>query len=126
MKTVIIVLIILALFVGLSMWGEHFVSTSSARLSEKIEIMQKEVQENNIDTALELISAFNNEWQKIFSSWEAVISHEELEEIDISLARLKSYLQSQDLSSAKAELAVLHHLIKHLPDKTKLRFGTLF
>ena len=59
-------------------------------------------------------------------TWSTLIDHEEIDNIDMTFARLKAFLEAEDTSSALSEATMLIKSITHIPEREKLSLDNLF
>ncbi|AGL03075.1 DUF4363 family protein [Desulfoscipio gibsoniae] len=72
------------------------------------------------------IAKVENLWNEHKSWWAMVIDHQEIDNISMSLARIKHYISMQDRVMASSELAVLKQLLVHIPEKEKVNLENIF
>lgn len=61
-------------------------------------------------------------WHKIRKYWPVLIHHQEMDRIEESMSKIKSYLKHRESSDAEAELNNLIHYIQHIPEKEEFNF----
>lgn len=66
-----------------------------------------------------------NKWHKFRVYWPMLIHHQEIDRIEESMSKLKSYLKNEKLSDAGAELNNLIHYIKHIPEKERFNLQNI-
>ncbi len=64
-------------------------------------------------------------WKKHNSWWAIVIDHQEIDNINMALARTKQYIKMQDRAMASGELAVLKQMLEHIPEKEKVNLKNI-
>lgn len=65
-------------------------------------------------------------WHKHKGWWAMVIDHQEIDNIDMALARIKQYIKVRDRAMASGELAVLKQMLEHIPEKEKVNLKNIF
>ncbi len=125
-KIISSLIILTSLIVALSVYTQNLLYKESVKLNNTIEEIQDNVKDNRWDQASKGFKQVSNYWDSIKKTWSALIDHQEIENIDITLSRLKPLLETGDVSSALSEASVLHEYIKHIPEREKLSIDNLF
>lgn len=113
-------LVIISLFIVIILSG--ILSISYLKKScDKLETYVKEAStsvSNKQWTNAEIqLLDFEEQWKKTKYGWAMLLDHFEIDNIDDSFTKSKKYIESQDFSSALAELETLKHYIEHIPTK---------
>lgn len=66
------------------------------------------------------------EWTKTRRNWALYIDHQEIDQVEVRLARLKELIRYHDRSGAMAEHGEALMLIRHLPERERLTWRNLF
>lgn len=103
-----------------------YLERSAQELSMYLERVQEAVQRENWSQAEELFDAANSRWDQIQRPWAALISHGELDELQMTFGRIKQYITCQEKSLALAELEVARLLVEHIPEKEKPHWTNIF
>lgn len=113
-------LLLLLLFLLLSGVGTiYFLHWGAESLLEPAERMETLIKEGNWEAAETSYQEIKKEWSRLRITWPMLIHHQEMDRIDDSLSKLKSYLGSQDQKDSLAELYTLMRFIEHIPQKEK-------
>lgn len=126
MRTLIFTLILLIGIVGLSWYTLSYLDNSSQEMLTLINNLENNIKsESWSDTEIPLKDIVSR-WDKVEKSWTIVLDHRETDEIELTLARLKSFINSQEQGDALAELSALRFLLEHIPGKEKLLLRNIF
>ncbi|NLM03770.1 MAG: DUF4363 family protein [Clostridiales bacterium] len=117
MKVSIITLIILVLFFGGAIYGNIYINNSADQLTYEIEKLDESIDELNWDEAKIHMEGIMDNWQKIKKIWLTILEHEEVNNIDLLLGRLKRYVEIEESNDATSEIAALKLLIQHTTEK---------
>jgi hypothetical protein len=100
-----------------------------SRLEKKSKVMnlqlkqiQKAISTGNHQAALKKLDVFDETWNKTKKGWSLITDHREMDEIEMSLARLESLLKRKNPTLALEELSVMEHLVKHIPEKERFNW----
>lgn len=104
----------------------YFLDEGSRMLLEPAQRMEAAVKEGHWQAADTAFQEIKKDWAKLTSTWPMLVHHQEMDRIDDSLAKLKSYLGSQDSKDTLAELYTLIRFIRHIPQKEKFNLQNIF
>lgn len=125
MKTVVATLVIFALLIGFSTFSYYYIDNTTAFLASHTEKLEKSVQAKEWQKAQTDFSTLKSSWDRTSSKWTMLIDHMELDNINISMARLKSFMDTKQHPETMAELGELKLLLKHIPKKEALNIKNI-
>lgn len=120
MRTLIILTLILAAFLGLSTWGYYYIDGTARDMTGHINKSEQAAASNDWTTAQDEITQMFDKWQKTKSVWTLLVDHEEMDNIDTAVSRVKQALKTKDQVETRAGLAELKMFIEHIPEKEAL------
>lgn len=120
MRTLVILILILAALLGFSTWGYYHIENSARSLTRHIDKSEQAVAAGDWSTALREVSSMSSRWKKTKSVWTVFVDHEEMDKIDMTMARVRQVLKTKDRTESRAGLAELNLLIRHIPEKEGL------
>lgn len=126
MRTVTAMLSFLVATLALGWWSSHTLETSADKLYQEAKSIQRDLNQAQWSSAHSSVKELDKIWNTTRSQWMILVDHRELDSIETSLARLDSFITSQDLTLTKSELANLLLLIKHIPDKEAVNLRNIF
>ncbi len=112
--------VMIVLIVAFGLWTNHSLDKASQELTENIKQVTQEVQEDNWPEANKHIEELEQKWEKIGTWWPMVLDHQEIDNIEFALAKLKEYIATKDNVMSLAQLSELKLMILHLPEKEAL------
>ena len=153
-KELIIVIIIVIAIIILDTITHNYTKTNFAKINEQLEKI-KEISENidkiekgqesveNTDTQnnvenekdmnpekqqelQEKIKTMEEDWKTINNKTALYIEHEELEKANVSMVKLKSYIQLEEYTEAIPELENCKYILDHIRDKEAMQIINLF
>lgn len=108
-------------------WGNIcFLEKGADSLLEITERLEVSLSKENWSEAEKLFKETEEKWAKLRIVWPMLIHHQEMDRIEESLVKLKSYILFQEAGDSMSELYSLIKYIRHIPDKEKLNLQNIF
>ncbi len=126
MKPLFIIIVLTALIVAGGSLTLYALSSESQRLDDSLSTLESEIEKQNWDAALKKLEEFHAKWDKTSSLWTMLIDHYEIDNIELVLSKLISYVKTQDKNEALSQMSSLKTLIKHIPEKESFNFKNIF
>ncbi len=126
MKAFYISLAIIILLI--SIWGFVFniITTTTYTLNAYLDNMEDKINNDNWKDSEKILNTIENEWTNKLRILILIITHDEIEKINLSLKRLNKYLFSKDKPLVLGELASLRFSINHIKEREALSFRNIF
>lgn len=125
-KTIYTIIALTLLIIGISFFSQRKLVKDSALLGQSIEKIEKSVESESWDTAKSILKQINDDWMAVKGIWAALVDHEEIDNINITLFRLETLIKTEDVSASLSEAAALKKYVSHIPDKEKLSIENVF
>lgn len=109
--------VILALLLVLGFWSNDSLQNSTDELSRKINQINLAIEESHWEEARMMTGKLETSWRQDAKWWPIFLDHQEMDNIDFSLAKVKKYVASQDEPLALGQLSELKLMIEHIPQK---------
>lgn len=119
LKTILLVFCLLFVIIISGILMQYYLVCSAKELNSDIETAYNFVNNSQWDNAKEQLIKFEANWKKTKHIWNMLLDHFEIDNIDDSFIKSMEYIESQDLSSAVAELKALRQYVMHIPRKEK-------
>jgi hypothetical protein len=116
----VLIVVIILIIISTSLALGNYYQGISKSLSVKIEALQNSINMKNWYDANNDFSKIKNQWAENKKKWAMLIDHQEIDNIDISIERLESYIKSNSLSEALSESYALLRNITHIPKKEQV------
>lgn len=126
MRTFAIVAVIVTLLAGGSVWYTHYISSSTGILVEQIDQVDERIQNQDWDEANSSLKKMENDWEKTKNLWSVLITHQEIDSIDITLKRLEEFVRLKSSVLAAGELSSLRLLVDHIADTEAFNLRNIF
>ncbi|MBO8138071.1 MAG: DUF4363 family protein [Desulfotomaculum sp.] len=117
MRLLTVLFVIFLLIVMLGAWSNYAISASAEQFSKTIDEIMMDAENNNWEEAKQKVTFLENRWQKDASWWPVVLDHQEIDNIEFSLARVKEYVAQKNTDLSLGHLSELKLMIKHIPEK---------
>lgn len=126
MRLLLTLLIIFAMIISFSFWTNHMLQASAGEMLQGIEQIEQGLEENQWEQAREMADGLEKTWEKKADWWPAVLDHQEIDNIEFSMAKTKSYISTKDVSLSRGQLSELKLMIMHIPEKESLKLKNIF
>ncbi len=125
MKILIVTLVIFAVLLGFGISAYYYIDYSAHTLMAEVDRLEKDVAGGQRSPANQDFSRLDASWKKTGAMWTTLIDHQELDSINITLARVKKFLDTGDIPGFMSELAELKLLLRHIPEKEALNLRNI-
>ncbi|HBF37527.1 MAG TPA: hypothetical protein DDW50_09430 [Firmicutes bacterium] len=112
----------LVLFVGLAIYIQNQIQTTSDRFDHEIAKLSVIVDYQQWDSALKKLTVFQQKWGRVKPFWAMLIIHREMDSIDEALVRTVKAIQTKNYSETQMELGSLEHYIQHIPERERFNW----
>ena len=126
MKPLVIIVVLTALIVTGGCLIFYTLDSESQRLNDSLSVLEKDIENQNWDASIKNVEEFHSKWDKVSSIWSMLIDHYEIDNIELVLSKLVSYVKTHDKNEALSEMSSLKALIKHIPDKESFNLENVF
>ncbi|MEQ8201051.1 MAG: DUF4363 family protein [Syntrophomonadaceae bacterium] len=126
MRLLIGVLATLIILISSGIWINDWLSDSSDHLVEQIEAVSRQVEAGDWSAASAEVGQLERKWDKEAKWWPVFMEHQEIDNIEFSLARCKEYVSSQDHALAAGQLSEIRLMIEHIPRKEEINIENIF
>ena len=124
-ENIIFIVIIVVIF-SLDIFTQKYTKKTTAEITEMFselkELALKEEKEQMDNKIVEL----NNKWNGKHDKLAYYIEHDELEKVDTAIVSAQSYIETEDYSSAAAELDVGKFVLEHIQRKYAFNLVNVF
>ncbi len=120
MRLLVSLLIILTSIVTLGFWTNHSLQSSTDDLTEQIDNVMVEIQNEQWETAARQTADIEKCWTESARWWPVFLDHQEMDNIEFSLSKVKEYVRSQNPALSLGQLSELRLMLRHIPEKEAL------
>lgn len=130
-KEIFIVIIIIIAIVSIDVLTNNYTKKNFGRIDEKLEEIKKIGlslinEEDKEDELKNKLGELEKDWHNINSKTAFFLEHDELEKINSSMIKFKSYFELGEYTEAIPELENCKFILKHLQDKEAIDPINLF
>ena len=124
-ELVICIIIILSILV-LDVFTQNYTQKSISIVTEQLAELKNYVLEENKEVIQSSIDNIDNDWKRMYSKLAYYIEHDELEKVDTAIVLMKGYIETDDYSSAIAELDGGKFVLEHIQEKNSFSLKNIF
>lgn len=117
--------VFLILIVGAGFWINHELQDSTRDLSRQIDRVAVLVKGNHWEAAKDQTEVLDKVWQREAKWWPIFLEHQEMDNIEFSLAKFKEYVASKNNSLARGQLSEMKLMIEHIPRKEEINLKNI-
>ena len=125
-KELTISVIIIITIVVLDLYTQNYTKITISETTQRLNELQQEISKNDSKQIEEKLNNTEKEWKKAHNNLACYIEHDELEKVDTALVTMKSYIDSQDYSSASSELQKSIFVLEHIQKKNSFSLENIF
>ena len=124
-KELIISIIIVICIIFSDFKTQYYTKQSIEEASTMLGNLREEINTNE-DKLEESINKIYETWDERVNKLSYFIEHNELEKVETSLTRIKSYIQVGDLNMAIASIDETNFILNHIKEKNSLNLQNIF
>jgi hypothetical protein len=117
--------VVLALIIGMIAWFNHSLMLTASNLSQQIDMVNSEIRQKNWQAAVQQCEQLEQDWEKKTKWWPIFLDHQEIDNIEFSMARVKEYVATQDKALSLGQLSELKLVIEHIPEKEAINLENI-
>ncbi len=117
MRLLLVLLIIFAAIVSLGFWTNHQLQASAGEMLQNIEKITIGIEKKHWGEAYEQTIELEKVWDKEAKWWPTVLDHQEIDNIEFSMARAREYVAAKNAPLSLGQFSELALMIKHIPEK---------
>ncbi|AEG60799.1 DUF4363 family protein [Desulforamulus ruminis] len=117
---------LILVIVLLGFWVNHSLEATAKELTHNLNAVTREIKEANWDEAGRGIAAMEENWDHMGKWWPVVLDHQEMDNIEFSLAKAKAYIEEKEMALSLGQLSELKLMILHLPEREALTLRNIF
>ena len=117
MRLLISLVITLSIIVALGLWSNYSLQASTDELTRSIDKISISIEKQQWEAARKQTDKLDKIWQGKAAWWPIMLDHQEIDNIEFSLARFKEYVNCKDKAMAQGQLSELRLMIRHIPQK---------
>ena len=108
------------------MFTQRYTDKTTAEITEIFSELKELAVKEEKDKMETKMAGLDEKWNKKHDKLAYYIEHDELEKVDTAIVSAKSYIQTEDYSSAASELDVGKFVLEHIQKKYKFNLVNVF
>lgn len=125
MRLLGIIIVILLLIIGADFWINHKLQVATDDLIQQIDQVTMQIKENQWHDAEEQTEKLETEWKEEAEWWPIFLEHQEMDNIEFSMAKFKEYVATENNSLSLGQLSELRTMIEHIPKKEAINIKNI-
>lgn len=126
MKAVISICIVILFFFGFAIWAQRSLVYTAQEMVRQIEAIEEAAHREDWRLASKEMELMQDRWTDTKKKWQMLIDHQEIDNIDSTLIRAKSWVDLEGRDDCISELATLKLFVLHIPEREALRITNIF
>lgn len=125
-KETVTCIIIIVLIVCLDLFTQNYTKQSVETITEELALIKEEMTLGNKEKTKEKIDELNQKWKEKHDKLAYYIEHDELEKVNTSLVKIKSYIEIEEYNEAIPEITECKYILEHIKEKQRLKIINVF
>jgi hypothetical protein len=124
-ELIISIIIIVAIFI-LDIFTQGYTKNSTKEMTDVLVDLKGNILSDDKEKIENLVKELDEKWTDKHDKLAYYIEHDELEKVDTAIIMVKSFLETDDYSSAIAELDEGKFVIEHIEEKNSFNVQNVF
>ena len=125
-KEVVICIVVIIVIVSLDIFTQKYTRTTTSDITQILADLKSDMLKEDRDKIDEKVEILDEKWGQKHDRLAYYIEHDELEKVDTAIVSLKSYVETDDCSSAIAELDEGKFILEHIQKKYAFNLENIF
>lgn len=120
MRLLVVLTVLMLCIIGLGFFVEHGVYQIVERMLVSLDQGEQLVDSGKLSEGLTVFRDVYQQWKAAQDTWNPFVYNTDLEEVEVVLARLITYVETHNLSHMKAELGHVRTRLKQIQSQERL------
>ena len=125
-KEVVICMVVIVVIVSLDIFTQKYTRNTTSDITQIFADLKGDMLKEDKDKINEKVKILDEKWRQKHDRLAYYIEHDELEKVDTAIVSLKSYVETDDYSSAIAELDEGKFILEHIQKKYAFNLENIF
>lgn len=125
-KETIICTVIIFIIVACDIFTQNYTKKTTGEIINCLSELKDEIEGERSENVKKKINELDEKWRTKHDKLAYYIEHDELEKVDTSIVKVKSYVENDDVPSAVAELETCEFVLEHIEEKYKFNLQNIF
>lgn len=126
MKPLVIIVFLTILIVLGGCLSLYALGSESERLDNNLSALNSDIEKQDWEAASKKLEQFHSSWDKTSYLWSMLIDHYEIDNIELVISQLTSFVKTKDKNQALSQVSSLKTFIKHIPEKEGFSLKNIF
>lgn len=126
MNSLLIVALILIIIIGSWFWIFTYIKSNVVEMNDIISNINSNIEDNNWIKTKELYEILNNKWDKSRLVWSIFLDHHEIDNMDLTIAKVEANINNKNKHESLKELNVLKTILKIVEESESLTIENIF
>lgn len=126
LKEIVLSIIIIVVIFGLDIFTQGYTKNSTKEMTEMMANLKATILNEDKEKIETSVKEIDEKWTNKHDRLAYYIEHDELEKVDTAIVMMKSFLETNDYSSAVAELDEGKFVLEHIKDKNSFNIQNVF
>lgn len=126
LKETVICIIIVVAIVSLDIFTQGYTQRTTSEITKIFADLKGKILKEDKTQIENKVKSLDEKWGKKHDILAYYIEHDELEKVDTAIVSMKSYIETEDYSSAVAELDEGKFVIEHIQKKYAFNLENIF
>ncbi len=124
-ETVICIIIVVAI-VSLDIFTQGYTQRTTSEITQIFTDLKGEILKEDKTQIENKVKSLDEKWEQKHDALAYYIEHDELEKVDTAIVSMKSYVETEEYSSAVAELDEGKFVLEHIQKKYAFNLENIF
>jgi len=125
MKVLSGITLTLIIIVAGGLWINHELQKATDNLVMQIEQINQLINASQWPEAVNQTQQLEEIWKKEGRWWPIFLDHQEMDNIEFSMAKFKEYVAAQDAALSLGQLSEIKIMVEHIPEKEKVNLKNI-
>ena len=125
-KEVVICIVVIVVIVSLDIFTQKYTRNTTSDITQIFADLKGDILKEDKDKIDEKVKILDEKWRQKHDRLAYYIEHDELEKVDTAIVSLNSYVETDDYSSAIAELDEGKFILEHIQKKYAFNLENIF
>jgi len=117
--------VILVFLISTGFWINHSLQDATDQLSSQVQQISMDIKRGDWSAARSGSDRMQRSWEQDARWWPIILDHQEIDNIEFSMARTTEYVKNKDLALAQGQLSELKLMVEHIPRKEKVNLENI-
>ena len=124
-ETIISIIIVISIF-SIDMFTQKYTNKAVSEVTTTLSELKIGLLNKNQDDIKNKVNEVDEKWSSVHDKLAYYIEHDELEKVDTAIVTMKANIETEDFSSAIAELDAGKFVLEHIQEKYAFNLKNVF